>query len=109
MLRSLLLISIFGLLLSLSANAQKYAYSFSGTVKDSAELIHNVQNLEWVQKCKLQLKPEKPGGVIIFRIKPYEVTHDKKGNLVNPNPLHKIKSQLFKEGLEPKELIRLKD
>lgn len=109
MLRLIVILSIFGLLFTPRINAQQYAYSFSGTVKDSAAMVSKIQKLEWIQKCKLYIKSEKPGGVIVFRIKPYEVSFDEKGNQINPNPLQKIKAQLFEEGLEPKELIRLKD
>lgn len=109
MLRLIVILSIFTLLFSTHVSAQRYSYSFSGPVKDSAVLVSKIQNIEWVQKCKLYIKPEKPGGVILFRIKPYEKTYDKEGNLINPSPLQKIKDQILKEGLEPKDLIRLKD
>ena len=107
MLRLLLILSISGLLFSTHVNAQRYTYSFSGSVKDSAEFVTTIKNLEWVQKCRLYLKPEKPGGVILFTLRPYEVTYDEKGNQINPNTLLNIKQQLLQEGLKPEELIRL--
>lgn len=109
MIRLIIVAATFALFLSTPVNAQLYSYSFSGTVKDSASLVSSVQQIEWIQKCKLLLKPEKPGGVVIFRLEPYEVTRDEKGNLINPQPLVRIKEYLLGEGLELKELIRLKD
>lgn len=99
------------LLLFFSTNAygQLYSYSFSGTVKDSAALAQSVQEIEWVEKCKLLLKPEKPGGIVLFRLKPHQVTYDERGKLNQPQPLVVIKEYLLEEGLELQELTRLKD
>jgi len=97
------------LLLSPYTIGQLYSYSFSGTVKDSAAFVQTVQDIEWVEKCRLMLKPEKPGGVIIFRLNEYQVTYDEKGQLKNPNPLVNIKKSIQEQGLRPQELTRLKD
>ncbi|MCO5260905.1 MAG: hypothetical protein M9916_12245 [Crocinitomicaceae bacterium] len=98
----------FTMLLAFNSNAQSYySYSFSGAVSDFEQLESKMMNIEGVQSCKTRYKDEKQAGELIFQLKKYEKEYDEKGNFINPSPLINIKNLLFKEGLEPIELVEI--
>lgn len=88
---------------------QYFSYSFSGSYHDYELLETKILTIDDIQSCKIRFKEEQNAGEILFELKTYVVEYDEKGSLKNPSPLIQLKDLLFNEGLEPMELIEIKN
>lgn len=88
---------------------QYFSYSFSGLYEDNGLLDAKILKIDDIQSCKIRYKEEQKAGEILFELKAYDVEYNEKGELKNPSPLIQLKDLLFNEGLEPIELIEIKN
>lgn len=92
--------------LSISANAQRYGYSFEGTLdyNQKETLESSISKLNTVKYCKIRLKEEVSKGQIIFELD-HALLKEESGS---ESTIRSIKHLVINQGLSPLQLTEIK-
>lgn len=95
----------FFLALSLSVNAQRYGYSFEGTLdfEQKQSLEEEITKLNSVKYCKIRLKEEVSKGQLIFELDP-RLAEEESGD---DSTIQSIKNLVIRRGLSPIQLTEI--
>lgn len=96
---------LFFVVLSLSANAQRYGYSFEGALDNEQKeaLETSVTKLNSVKYCKIRLKEEVSKGQLIFELDPSKVKEESG----EESTIQLIKKLVINQGLSPIQLTEI--